>query len=374
MSKLKESSVKNLHILTKSPSISAKPFKRHLSNFLRVADLMGMDEDIQSATSATGSDCCNDNVSTSSSLDATATATNASASTATAAASRERQKKRHPNYHHASIDPPPGVEEDPLELWITLDDGDGRHAPIAPYAVRALARTGMTHAFDRSMWTPDGKTSKLLARRLDGWQDCAWQEKGQVEMPDDKHVEQVLVWTGTFGHGLYGSDLPAVRACAVLDIASCALLNLLVDSDRVQEYNKLSLGRTDDLVLQDDGDVNGPFGGVTKVMTSKSRPPLLRKTLVFTSILHARELEDKSGYKIVTRAVERAKAPHEDANVLTSEILMGVTMIKRIAGHDDRCLVITVNHIRSPLLPMMIAKRIGLQAAVNFLHDLRACC
>jgi hypothetical protein len=129
------------------------------------------------------------------------------------------------------------------------------------------------------------------------------------------------------------------------------------------------------LVLQDNMSTSGPFGGITKVMKSESRPPLLRKTLQFISILHATELSDGSGYLIVSRAVT---TPEDEEklklqNVLKSEILMGVNIIKRVEGDDNRCLLIAVNHIRSPMVPMMIAKRLGLQAAQNFIQDLRAC-
>jgi hypothetical protein len=96
--------------------------------------------------------------------------------------------------------------------------------------------------------------------------------------------------------------------------------------------------------------------------------------LQFISILHATELSDGSGYLIVSRAVT---TPEEEKpqfqNVLKSEILMGVNIIKRVLGDDNRCLLVAVNLIRSPMVPMMIAKRLGLQAAVNFIQDLRAC-
>jgi hypothetical protein len=126
-------------------------------------------------------------------------------------------------------------------------------------------------------------------------------------------------------------------------------------------------------------------------MQAVTKPPLVRKALVFTSLMHVRELDDGSGYKIVTRAVtppeENAALDNNDnascnsssntnslANALQSEILLGVNIIKRIEGDENRCLMMCVNHIRSPMVPMMIAKRIGLQAAQYFYHDLRACC
>ena len=122
---------------------------------------------------------------------------------------------------------------------------------------------------------------------------------------------------------------------------------------------------------------DGPFGkSITKVMQSESRPPMLRKTLQFTSILHAKELDDGSGFLLVSRAVTRPDGVSLiDGSILRSEILMGVNIIRKIQGAEDsRCLMINVNHIRSPMVPMIIAKKIGLSAAANFFTDIRALC
>lgn len=325
MAKLKESSEK---LLTKPV------FQRGLCSFLRVADLDMDDATIEDTLHSTDS---------------------------------------YPNFTFASMDPPPGMDQDPLERWIALDDGDGKQTPIAPFAVRALARTGFSNALNETIWTPaDHKTTKLLQQRE--WYHCAWPTSHGpvVSLPHNSHSDHVLVWSGNFAHGLYGSDLPAVRAAGFVATRSPEqLLDLLVDSNRVREYNKLSLGRTDLLVLQAENSDDGPFGGITKVMKSISKPPLVRKPLQFTSILHSRSLEDGSGYEIVTRAVTTGTPPH-DASMLTSEILLGVTLLKRIQNQPGT-FVITVNHIRSPMIPMMIAKRIGVQAAVNFIHDVRGC-
>jgi len=281
-------------------------------------------------------------------------------------------EQSYPNFHHISVDPPPGVTEDPHERWVALDDGAGRHAPIAPFAIRALARVALSSTFDESMWTPDAKTDKLLKCNKGIWHDCVWNQNGCITVPNGIDQSQVLVWMGTFQHNHYGSDLPAIRAAGLIDMSPNDLLDLLVDSSRVQEYNKLSLGRQDLLLLQQTMDKEGPFGGSTKVILSESKPPMLRKTMQFTSILHARELEDASGYQIVTRAVTHPQ-DKKKKDVLQSEILMGVNLIKRIEDNPHQCLMITVNHIRSPMVPTMIAKRLGQQAAINFIHDLRLC-
>jgi hypothetical protein len=273
-----------------------------------------------------------------------------------------------PNFHNASVDPPPGVERDVAEKWVALDDGEGQHAPIAPYAIDALCHSASTLTLhNSSLWTPESKTAKILAQP-DSWEGCTWSTNLQEDAcwkllpaPGSPRADQVLVWSGTFPYTGYGSELPAIRASGIIPMSADALRNLLVDSDRVHTYNKLSLGRKDVLVLQQDQE--GPFGGVTKIMKSESR--LMRKTLHFTSLLHARETA--FGHVIVTRAVEDGRS---EGGFLKSEILLGVNVIWRLP--DNRCLLVSVNHIRSPILPMMIAKRIGLQAAINFVQDLRA--
>jgi hypothetical protein len=311
-------------------------FERHLSSFIRVADLE-IDETYQSASS----------------------------------------EDRYPNFHHAASDPPPGVDHDPKELWIALNNGDGAHAPIAPVAVERLSNFGWRTSLDKSMWTPDSKTDKALKKTsTPDWVKNTFATKGKIRLPASTADENaVFVWMGSFKHGHYGSELPAIRACGVINMSAKALMELMVDSSRVKEYNKLCLGRDDLVSFQGSIDLPGPFGkSITKVMRSESKPPMIRKTLVFVSLLHAKELEDGSGYLIVTRAVHtpEAKGP---ANVMKSEILMGVNLIRKIEGAEDsRCLMTNVNHLRSPIVPMMVAKRIGLLAAVSFLNDIRAYC
>jgi len=322
-------------------SLVAAPvvFKRHVTTFLRVADLQ-MDETMSLHSDGTS----------------------------------DRESINHPNFHHVSINPPPGILIDPLERWVALDNGDGEHAPIAPYAVQALVKTGSESVFDEDMWKAgDAKTSKLV-KSATGWHAQTWNQAGCIEIPSSKvGDETILLWSGKFNHGFYGSDLPAARTAAIIRMSPETLMNLLVDSTRVKEYNKMSLGRTDILVLQKG--LEGAFGGITKVMKSESRPPLLRKTLELISLMHAAELPDGSGFIIVSRAVttpeDRKPKPK---NLLKSEILMGINIIKRVKDDDTRCLFISVNHISSPMVPLMIAKRIGLQAATSFIHDLRACC
>lgn len=279
----------------------------------------------------------------------------------------------HPNYHHAASDPPPGIETDEKEKWIALNDGGGVCSPIAPLAVDRLAAVGLTASVNDSMWVPDRNTDRMLRKAsASDWIQTTF-KPGAVTVGENSYEKDVLVWTGTFSHSYYGSDLPAIRVAGIVDMPAKALVDLLVDSSRVKEYNKLSMGREDLVVFQDSMHQNGPFGrSVTKVMKSASKPPMIRKHMVFVSVLHAKELEDGSGYLIVTRAVHHPDNESVGAtNVIKSEILMGVNLIRNIEGSEDRCLMINVNHIRSPMVPMMVAKKLGVSAAMGFVNDIR---
>jgi len=338
-----------------------------------------------------------------------------------------------PHFHHSSIEAPPGIllsqtqtqhqQQDSNnssslsgdgggeELWIALDDGCQMHTPVAPAAVAALVKFGLATVLDRGMWKPADKHSAKLSSEAtattttttttssSSWHtDTFSTQSGRPCPPGTRALSQadndaVLVWSGRFHHSHYGSDLPCVRAAATINMSAQALFELLLDSTRVQEYNAMSLGRTDLLILQnemeeDDNGGGGVFGGVTKVARSETRPPLIRKTLQFTSLLHGRKLQmdhhqdvtSPPSYLLVSRAVSlndsnSSNNDNSSSSVLHSEILMGCNVIRPIRGKEEsQCLFVSVNHVRSPMIPMIIAKRIGLQAAANFIHDLRRCC
>jgi hypothetical protein len=298
--------------------------------------------------------------------------------------------------HRPVVDPPPGIEIDPKERWIALcttsDHGgngendissksnDSEHTPIAPVAIDKLANFGITTVLDESMWQPDSKSEKLIKKAGgNGSSDSEWIKQtfqnGKISssscsIPSSKDI---LVWSGSFTHGLYGSEVPAIRSVGIVDTSARKLMDLLVDSSRVKEYNKISLGREDIINFDGNLETGGPFGkAITKVMRSETKPPLL-KPLALTSILHAKQMPDESGYLIVSRGVHR---PDEEvvSSGLKSEIVIGVNLIVDFDDDDhDRCLIINVNHIFSPMVPLYIAKRVATSSAHGFINDIRAC-
>ena len=98
-------------------------------------------------------------------------------------------------------------------------------------------------------------------------------------------------------------DRQALLACLPKHWLTCWWI-----PSRVKEYNSMSLGRVDLLVLQNNLDEAEAEGGIfgksiTKVMRADTQPPIIRKNLQFVSILHATALENGDGYLLVSRAV-----------------------------------------------------------------------
>ena len=181
------------------------------------------------------------------------------------------------------VNPPPGMEmeSNPKERWVALcatydnnESGESsncpEHTPIAPLAIERLANFGLNTALNEGMWQPDGKSEKLLKKALG---DSEWMKESfttglKATSTGSDLSSEILVWTGSFDHGLYGSEIPAIRAAGVVETSSKKLMELLVDSTRVKEYNKMSLGRQDLVTFGGNLEEEGPFGkSITKVIS-----------------------------------------------------------------------------------------------------------
>ncbi len=341
----------------------------------------------------------------------------------------------------------------------------------------ALVDMGYRAASNPMMWTPNGKTRKYMTDKGLRFDDIPI--PGPLDEGDGTpgDTSSVLVWSGKFPHKYHGHDVPAIRSQGIINMSPEALVALLMDSNRVSEYNKSNIGRDDELVLGDgtnldsspfsgqrkkkvtgvvmrgakvvDGNAvfdsetddeqseqeeggdeimddtgsksvgtmlssvskrerrQSRFVGVTKLVRTKNKPPLVRKVLEFITLLHCRALTDDQGgdgYIIVARAVTPAsEADTKKKGVVQCEILLNVHIIRRLRNNSkksssgsekgkggksknvstsgqkasksdlaNRCLMINVNHMRSPLVPSVVAKTVGLSAAVSFITDIRA--
>mmetsp|Transcript_21548 Transcript_21548/g.31668 ORF Transcript_21548/g.31668 Transcript_21548/m.31668 type:complete len:295 (-) Transcript_21548:425-1309(-) len=255
-------------------------------------------------------------------------------------------------------------ELDAGEIWIAVD-GE-RSKEIMPRALDSMVQMSLRILNDTSMWKAgDWKTGSRM--------------KKLGNEPIILDESEILLWTGKFSHGCYGSDVPCVKSMGLVNMSPRNLALMLLDSSKVKTYNKISQGRTDEVLLQTGIDtINGPFGdGETKIIRSVNKPPLVRTTLEFVSILHVRKLNPEegegNGYIAVGRSVTRPSKKSGKSR-LRNEILLNVHLMKPVEGFEDRTEMININHFKSALVPAMIGKQMGLSSAGSFIKDIRSAC
>jgi hypothetical protein len=268
----------------------------------------------------------------------------------------------------------------PHHVWTQLE-GNELHLPEA---MERLALTGVNVASDHpskhsvSEWQPKKDTKNILNTLESTYSEA--QKMQELE-------SNILVWTGRLHETCYGSDFPCCKTRGVVNgFSPKALAELLMDSSRVGLYNKMSLGRTDQVVFQkgvdtplEGGEVEG-LAGEAKVVFNRTQPPLIKKVMEFTTFMYARKLNsakgEGNGYIVVSRAVapsQQDKSSDDDeTKILKSEICLGVNLLHEVAGYPNKTLITAVTHCNSPAVPKVAATAVGVKGAVGFINDIRS--
>ena len=247
-----------------------------------------------------------------------------------------------------STDTPPRLA-DPLissEVWNSLQgDEFQRYPSLVDDLARMgeqVARTGMPEWMD--------------------WKDHTNADSCSLEDGD------ILAWKGrAMGNTYRGSELPIVKTQAIIPHASPAVLaDLLMDSSRVQTYNPWSVGRIDVWVKPHNGG-SDDNSSITKIVRNKTQPPYGGKPLIATTLLHQRKLKDNDAILVVSRAVG---GPPPEPNVGVSDILLGVNLLEP-HGNGNGTLLTAVTHVYSSAIPTLLAQRVAVKSAKQFVEDLR---
>jgi len=267
------------------------------------------------------------------------------------------------------------------------------NSPLAPLngnglskVVDALFETGLQSAMDESdRWTPVRDTEKILSKRSKMDPDDIEQPIGN--WPNAANGTDVLVWSAQCAHDGHGSQYPMVKARGLVPTSALKLVELLLDSNRVKSYNKMSLGRTDEHCFftkgVDSTDICPTTGiqGELKIVHSKSQPPVIRKPVELHLLLHARRLHSEgeaAKYITIGRSVwETAEgtAKAVDSSATRCEMLLSANMIRELentSSGEKWCEITTITHAVSPGIPMTLGRRVGLAAAANYVRDIRA--
>jgi hypothetical protein len=167
----------------------------------------------------------------------------------------------------------------------------------------------------------------------------------------------------------YGANLPMIRTEAIIqNIKPSEMAELLLDSSRVKVYNKMSIGRHDIRQIACEK-------GIAKIVKNLTQPPITSKKIESTTFMHARQLNAEGAYLVVSRAVSipSVEGSNEGDDHGKSEILLGINLLEPCEGNRSSKLT-SVTHVYSPSLPAMVATRVGVNSAINFVKDIRGIC
>jgi len=271
--------------------------------------------------------------------------------------------------------------------------------------MNALVTVGLHEATDESSrWIAISATDRILKKRakllkkglpLDGDGD------GPIIMGPWTNAaigKEVFVWYSKCTRPGHGSEYPVVRSRGLIPASAADVVELIRDSDRVTDYNKMALGREDQamLTLQVEGgggsdlhcsETKCPELGVpgeAKIMSSKSQPPLVRKPLEFKTLFYARRVNDGEegvetdgvAYITVGRSVWESPdgtAEGSDGSTIRCELMLSVNLVREIKTENGEmwCELTSITHGVSPGVPIFVGKQLGLVAAENYIKDIR---
>ena len=275
---------------------------------------------------------------------------------------------------------------------LAINNGSGKLLSIRKTGVRdivnALFEKGCEYMFDETdRWIPEQGTGKLISKRpnvdtIDG---------PMGNWPNAAYGDDVLVWSTKCSHTGFGSEYPMVKARGLIPACALQMVELLLDSGRVKEYNKMSLGRIDEhyfvkgVERSSECPVTG-LPGEVKICCSKSQPPVIRKPVELRLLLHARPLPSNDGndgsiFLTVGRSAWETEAgtiDTVDQSVTRCEMLLSVNLIRDLppsvlnSKEEQWCEITTITHGVSPGIPISIGRRVGLAAAAKYIRDIRA--
>ena len=235
--------------------------------------------------------------------------------------------------------------------------------------INALVEIGISEAGDESKrWIATSGTDYVLRNRsnqLRGpWRNAA-------------SGKDVLVWSTKCVRDL-GAEYPVVKARGLINASAEEVVDLLRDSSKVSTYNKSSLGRKDKIILKRN------FDSEAKIMSSLTKPPIVRKPLECVTLFFSRKLTenddielDGAGYITVGRSVWENEDGTIESNSSSTrcEIILSVNVVRDITTTSGQkvCELTIVTHAVSPAgIPLFIGKKAALATADSYIKDIRA--
>jgi len=255
-----------------------------------------------------------------------------------------------------------------VSLTATAVDTTAMTSPIVPLTISFDGQTGEEFADPDTMDRLVASGLEMATQDPNDWIEWKAHSATKKLLEEHNHNEmvileqgEVMVYIGRSKKEGHGSKLPIIKTKSILPLAAEEMAELLMDSSRVRIYNKLSVGRTDVRTL----------GEGTKVVCNLTKPPIAKSNMVSCTLMHSRRLDQEGSHFVVSRA---APGMIDDAmsELPRNDILLGVNLLEDRG--PDECIMTAVTHIYSPALPTILAKKMGVSSAINFVKDIRNSC
>jgi hypothetical protein len=245
-----------------------------------------------------------------------------------------------------------------------------------------LSKLGYSLAVDESdRFVPTKDTEKLLGKYAASVFDDNYLGDWSIQPWKAAHGNDILIWTGDIGHSGFGSDWPVVKARCLVKTSPRILVEFMMDSSKIKEYNKMSQGREDLVRIQEGLDTTAAesffgFGGDCKIIKSLTKPRLLPKAIETVSLMYSKPLEIASGsFMIVTRSVfEDSSGEHKSSvsNAIRTETLIGVMLFRPANREESLTEFTSITHVFSPGVPEMLARRAAPGSAYGVLKEIQS--
>ena len=159
---------------------------------------------------------------------------------------------------------------------------------------------------------------------------------------------------------------PCVKSSTIIKMDPKSLIEYLMDSSKVPEYNKYCAGRTD----------VEKISKRSKIVWNRTCIPLVIKSYDFCTLMHYYIRSPQNEYVLVSRGVQHPLIPvHKD--YCRSENIIGLNILRPIksnknVGKEIHTEIICIGHVKygGGTLPYLIQKSL-FRGTVKYLHNLK---
>jgi len=189
-------------------------------------------------------------------------------------------------------------------------------------------------------WQPDDHTKKLRKR---------YNSSSNIEEWNQMLEREVLKWT---------SSTTMLMTRGIVNMTPTYLKELLLDCERVNLFNKTSLGKENIYTF------SNVANGDARIVKNVMKIPIVGSLLETLSLTHSRCIDD--GFIIVSQSVsetlDNPSSPQSSVSILRS------------VPNSNKTELITISQFASMPIPKFLLWKVGDIAAMDFFNNLRGIC